>query len=161
MLIPLRGLYLLVILVVLLQVRSTFPPCASQHSSLRVSCLLLSCLVAVLLRCVPCFMLTALRTSICPCNLGTEGAPFKWQNQEWPFPGFSLFTVLNGFVCCCRHSVVSRAESTSTVLRLYAMCSSLPRVAHRKFIIKSRFCSLNSKISSHGPTMVGRARART
>ena len=105
MLIPLRGLYLLVILVVLLQVRSTFPPCASQHSSLRVG---LSCLVAVLLRCVPCFMLTALRTSTCPCNLGTGDASFKWQNQEWPFPGFSLFAVLNGFVCYRTYSVVLR-----------------------------------------------------
>ena len=103
MLIPLRGFYLLVILIVLLQVRSTFPPCASQHFPLRVCCLLLSCLLAVLLRCVPCLMLTALRTSFCPCNLGTGDASFKWQNQEWPFPGFSLFAVLNRFVCYLGH----------------------------------------------------------
>ena len=105
MLIPLRGLYLLVILVVLLQVRSTFPPCASQHSSLRVG---LSCLVAVLLRCVPCFMLTALRTSTCPCNLGTGDASFKWQNQEWPFPGFSLFPYLAILRCMWVHVCVWR-----------------------------------------------------
>ena len=30
----------------------------------------------------------------CPCDSGTGGATFKSQNQEWPFPGVSLFTYL-------------------------------------------------------------------
>ena len=30
----------------------------------------------------------------CPCDSGTGAATFKSQNQEWPFPGVSLFTYL-------------------------------------------------------------------
>ena len=64
-LIPLRGLFLLSMVVDPSQVRSTCPPCAHQHSALHVCCLLLLCL-AMLLLCLSTLMLTALRVCHLP-----------------------------------------------------------------------------------------------
>ena len=74
---------------------------AHQHSSLDLGCLLLLCLATCCCCASPRAMLTALRVPTCPCDLGTGDASSKSQNQEWPFPGFSLFAVLSRIVCVC------------------------------------------------------------
>ena len=65
-LIPLRGLFLLSMIVDPSQVRSTCPPCAHQHSSLHLGCLLLLCLAMCCCCASPRVMLTALRVSPAP-----------------------------------------------------------------------------------------------
>ena len=50
------------------------------------------------------------RVSVCFCCSGMGGATKKSQNQEWPFPSFSLFTYLGDSAMHVRcHSVCARA----------------------------------------------------